>query len=535
MLRDYQKWAIADLYNWMTENEGNPCLVLPTGAGKSHIIAALCKDALQNWPETRILMVTHQKELIEQNAAKLRQHWPMAPLGIYSASIGQRVLGESITFAGIQSLIRRIDELGHVDLVFIDECHLVNHADEGSYRVLVSTLKETNPNLRVVGLTATPYRLGHGYITEKPAIFDGLVEPVSIEELVYKGFLAPLRSKLTKTRLDTSGVHKRGGEFIERELQRAVDRDDVNGPIVREVIELAGDRQSWLFFCAGVEHAAHIRDELQAQGIDAECVTGATPKTEREDILRRFREGSLRAVTNANVLTTGFDHPGIDVIAMLRPTMSTALYVQMAGRGMRPSPGKTDCLVLDFAGNVSTHGPITAVNPQRVRGDGEGEAMIPCKACEQCFELCPVACRTCPACGAAFPEPERGRNLELHDDDIMGTEEHLLQMPVAEWQWRKHVSKASGKEMLSVSYYKSIFENSCVTEYFPVMHEGFAQARAVQQVADIAFRSSAPREVLNLVDLEAAARLMNAGKPPARIKYKRDGKFFRIMKREWAS
>lgn len=532
MLRDYQARAISDLYAWFEQNpEGNPCLVLPTGSGKSHVIAALCKDALQSWPNTRILMLTHQKELIEQNAAKLRQHWPGAPLGIYSASVGRRELGEPITFAGIQSIVRKMDKIGKVDLVIIDECHLVSHEDEGSYRTLLRSLRDTNENLRVIGLTATPYRLGHGLITDPPALFHDLIEPVSIEELVYKGYLAPLRSKLTTTRLDTSKVHKRGGEFIERELQQAVDRDEVNEPIVREVIELAGERKSWLFFCAGVKHAERIRDELRRQGIDAECVTGDTPKAERVRILDEFKSGSLRAVTNANVLTTGFDAPNIDLIAMLRPTMSTSLYVQMAGRGMRTKQHTDHCLVLDFAGVVSMHGPITAVDPGQRRGDGEGESMVPAKACEQCHELCAPACRVCPACGTPFPEP-RSKELELHDDDIMGTDD-LKHMEVTDWMWRRHVSKASGKEMLACSYYSSPLEPSRVTEYFPVLHEGYAQQKAVKAVAEIASRSEAPGSVLNMLDMADCAAALQAGKPPKSIDYKRDGKFYRVIRRHW--
>jgi DNA repair protein RadD len=152
ILRDYQSRTIQQLYDWFAAgNEGNPCLVLPTGSGKSHIVAALCKDALQNWPETRILMLTHVKELIEQNAEKMRLHWPGAPMGIYSASIGRRDLGEPITFAGIQSVRSKARDLGHVDLVIIDECHLVNHHDAGGYRTLLANLKGINPHLRVVG------------------------------------------------------------------------------------------------------------------------------------------------------------------------------------------------------------------------------------------------------------------------------------------------------------------------------------------------------------------------------------------------
>ena len=141
MLREYQQRAINQLYAWFSAgNEGNPCLVLPTGAGKSHVVAALCKDALQQWPETRILMLTHVKELIEQNAEKMRQHWPGAPMGIYSASIGKRQLGEPITFAGIQSVRTKARLIGHIDLVIIDECHLVNHKDEGGYRGMLADL-----------------------------------------------------------------------------------------------------------------------------------------------------------------------------------------------------------------------------------------------------------------------------------------------------------------------------------------------------------------------------------------------------------
>ena len=444
-LRDYQQRAIDQLYAWFEAgNEGNPCVVLPTGSGKSHIVASLCKDALQNWPETQLLVLSHVKEILEQNAEKMRHHWPGAPMGIYSASIGKKQLGEPITFAGIQSVRKKAKQIGHVDLVIIDECHLVNHKDEGGYRQFIADLKTINPALRVIGLTATPYRLGHGLITDKPALFDALIEPVSIEELVFKGYLATLRSKVTKERLDTSGVHKRGGEFIESELQAAVDTDEKNRSVVQEVIELAGDRRAWLFFCTGVKHAQRVCDELNSRGIAAACVTGETPKKEREQILADYKSGKLRALTNANVLTTGFDYPDIDLIAMLRPTMSASLYVQMAGRGMRPKSHTDHCLVLDFAGVVATHGPITAVQPSKKAGEGNGEA--PVKVCENCGELCAIAVSICPACGHPFPEPQK-KKLELHHDDIMGLEGKDL--AVTSWTWRKHVSRASGKEMLS--------------------------------------------------------------------------------------
>lgn len=529
MLREYQQRAIDMLYAWFEAGgRGNPCLVLPTGSGKSHIVAALCKDALQNWPETRVLMLTHVKELIEQNAEKMRLHWPGAPMGIYSASIGKKQLGEPITFAGIQSVRSKARELGHIDLVIIDECHLVNHKDEGGYRKLLGELKAINPALRVVGLTATPYRLGHGLITDKPALFDDLIEPVSIEELVFKNYLAPLRSKVTKAKLDTSGVHKRGGEFIEAELQAAVNTDANNLTVVQEVIELAGERKAWLFFCAGVKHAENVAFVLSTiHGIPAACVTGETPKKEREQLLADFKAGRLRALTNANVLTTGFDYPDIDLIAMLRPTMSASLYVQMAGRGMRVKSHTDHCLVLDFAGVVATHGPITAVQPPKKAGEGNGEA--PVKVCDNCGELCAIAARVCSACGHAFPEPEK-RKLELRQDDIMGLEG--IDLDVTGWTWRKHVSRASGKEMIAVTYYGGL-SDPAITEYLPIMHEGYAGQKAMQQLVTMAERGKMAPGGLNVQTLEEMVANLNQTQPPRSIEFKRDGKFFRVMRRRW--
>ena len=527
MLREYQTRTLDQLYAWFEAgNQGNPCLVLPTGSGKSHIVAALCKDALQNWPETRILMLTHVRELIEQNADKMRLHWPNAPMGIYSAGLRQKELGEPITFGGIQSVRNKAKEIGHVDLVIIDECHLVSHKDQGGYRTLLSDLYQTNPNLRVIGLTATPYRLGHGYITDKPAIFSALIEPTSIEELIHKKYLSTLRSKLTTTKLEVDGVHKRGGEYIESELQAAVDTKDKNVKVVREIIKLGAERHSWLIFCAGVAHAHHVKEALTDQGIVAQCVTGETPSAERDKMLTDFKSGRIRALTNANVLTTGFDAPGIDLIAMLRPTMSPGLYVQMAGRGLRIAEGKTDCLVLDFAGVVEQHGPITAVNPPPKKGDKVGEA--PVKVCDNCQEICGLSARVCPACGTLFPEPVRP-TLKLSNLDIMGFDGTDLE--VSSWHWRKHISRASGKEMLSVSYYGGLSDPP-VTEYLAVTHDGYAGEKSRRLLSEVAHRAGVTLDY-GVSELHQMAGQMTEGRPPAQIEFKREGRFFTVLKRTW--
>lgn len=527
MLRSYQKRAIDDLYAWFSKNDGHPCLVLPTGAGKSHVVAALCKDALQTWPDTRVLMLSHVKEILEQNAEKLRQHWPNAPMGIYSAGLGRRQLGEPITFAGIQSIRNKADQIGHIDLCIIDECHLVSHKDQGGYRDLLAKLRVYNPSMRIVGLTATPYRLGHGLITDEPAIFSELIEPVSIEELVYHGFLSKLTSKATDSGFDLSGVHKRGGEYIEAELAAAVNTTDQNDRVVAEVIALAGDRKAWLFFCTGVDHARAIAGLLNQRGIAADCVTGDTPKAERERIIAEFKAGRLRALTNANVLTTGFDYPDIDLIAMLRPTMSPGLYVQMAGRGMRLKSHTDHCLVLDFAGVVRQHGPIIAVQPPSKSG-GNGEA--PTKACPECHEILVLNAAQCTNCGHEFAKDEEKEEaeLKLHNDDIMGIDGSEL--AVKKWKWVVHTSKASGKRMLKVTYYGALSDPP-VTEYFTVLHHGYAGEKAVRVVRSIADKAHAPLPANPT--LEDGAELLTLGVPPATINYRKDGKFYRVLKRTW--
>ena len=534
-LRDYQQRVLDDLDNWFRISKlKHPCLVLPTGSGKSHIIAAFCKAAIQSWPNTKILMLTHVKELIEQNAARMREHWPDAPLGIYSSGMGLRQLGNSITFAGIQSVRKRGHEIGHIDIIIIDECHLVGHKTEGGYRTLIDVLTSINPNLRVVGLTATPYRLGHGVITDKPAIFDALLESVRIPELIYKGFLATLQSKKTKTELDTSSVHKRGGEFIESELQSAVDTDLQNSMVVSETIERAGDRRSWLFFCSGVEHSYHIADQLNRYGIVTETVTGNTPKKERTRILADFRSGKIKALTNANVLTTGFDHPDLDLIVMLRPTMSAVLYIQMAGRGMRPKSHTDHCMVLDFAGNVSRHGPITSVDaPQKVT---EGGGVPPVKVCPECHELVHPSVMICPSCEHEFPgkDKKKGANLKLHDDDIMGIAWN--DMTIESWTWSAHTSKQSGKDMLMVRYYGTKLSDPIVSEYLCITHDGYAGEIARKLLMKIIWDSKEFSRYGPEIgdDMEkTAGNLNDAVARPKRIEYKRDGKFFKVMNRSW--
>lgn len=524
--RDYQTLSIEMPFEYMANNPGNPCLELPTGSGKSIIVAGICKKVMDNWPDSKIIMLTHQKELIEQNAEKMRLIWPNAPMGIYSASVGKRQLGEPITFAGIQSIVNKKELLGKVDLIIVDECDLINNKQQGSYRILIDYLQTRNKHMRVIGLTATPYRLGQGMITDgEDAIFNDILKPITIHELIDQGYLAPLRSKLTDIKMDFSGVSVRGGDYSEKEKNEAAVKCD-NELIVDEAIALAGNRKAWLFFCAGVDHAAMIKDLLISKDIAADIVTGATPKKERERILSEYKAGKIRALTNANVLTTGFDYPDIDMIAFLSPTLSARKYVQMAGRGMRLKSHTDHCLVLDFAGLIKKHGPVTDIaKPQQSK---KGEA--PIKVCEQCQEIVHLSAQFCPGCGFQFYELDDSRQkMELDKQSCIMGMDKIKTKPISTWYWAEHISAKSGNAMIKVTYYEGL---NCrgVTEYFPVLNNSERGNKAVQTIYNIAEKSGANINCNNLLEL---AEALNKSKPPSYIKYESKGNLSTVYSRAW--
>jgi DNA repair protein RadD len=531
-LRPYQKRAIDQLYDWFRHNPtGNPVLNMPGGSGKSVVIASLAKDALQNWPDTRVLMLVSSKELVDQNSKKLRQIWPNAPMGIVSASLGKRQFGEPITYAGIGSVAKKALKIGHIDLCLIDEVHMCSTNDEGMYRNLIKDLLQINANMRIVGFSASPYRLGHGMINEgKNVIFKDILEPVSIEELVYHKHLVPLRSKLTDHKLDSKGLHKRGGEFIAAEMEAAYNTSEHNLALALEVADRAKDRDHWLVFCSGRDHAESLAKCFNQIGVPADFLVTPIAKSERERKLANFESGKIRVLCNVGILTTGYDFPALDCIVFARSTMSPGLYLQMAVRGMRPCHeiNKEDCLVLDFAGVVAQHGPITAIQAKSPsqKSDNSGEA--PVKVCDNCNELVAISQRECPSCGYNFPPPEE-KVYKLHQDDIMGL--GVLEMPVKSWRWRKHTSRTSGKDMLAVSYYGAL-SDPVVTEYFPILHDGYAGTKAMKAITNIATESGV--SFSDLEGLEDMAKALYDGILPRQIKFKVDGKFHRVLERIWA-
>lgn len=522
-LRDYQSAAIDATYDWFGAGKGNPLIVAPTGAGKSVILSEFIRRAVSDFEGTRIVCATHVKELIAQNCGALTRLWPGAPVGIYSAGLGRRQLGRQITFVGIQSVAKKAAQFGYVDLLIVDECHLIPRSGGAQYQKFIAGLREVNPDMKVVGLTATPFRLDSGRLDMGDgAIFDGIAYDIPIPLLVNRGYLAPLISKRPDTVMDTAGLHTRAGEFIDKEMDERFNTDEVTKAAVGEVMHLGKDRKSWLLFCISVDHAMAVRDELRAKGIATECVTGTTDKSERSRILADFKAGRIRAVTNVNVLTTGFDAPMTDLLAFLRPTQSLGLYMQMAGRAMRIADGKENGLVLDFAGNVARHGPVDAVSVTdtgpKDKGDGEPGEM-PSKTCPECNEILFIGARECP-CGFIFPEPEPKIERTASTDAIMNMTAHDEWLPVTDFAVAKHNPRDGRPCSLRVEY---LVNGKVIKEWVCFDHAGFPRQKAVQWWHQKA-GTTPPDSVEDALERQGEIRA------PDEVVVRKEGKFQKITR-----
>lgn len=518
-LRPYQEEAIESTLRYFDENAGNPLIVLPTGTGKSVVIAEFCRQVLDKWPDTKILVLTHVRELIRQNYDELKGLWPDAPAGINSAGLKKREYDPPIVFCGIQSVHKKASRFVKVDLVLVDEAHLIPRKTNTMYQRFLKNLQIMNPHTKVVGLTATPYRLDSGLLhSGDGALFDAVSYDAELKEMVEKGYLTKLVSKQPKTRLDVTGVGIRGGDFIPAELAKAVDRNDVNELVVSEIMQLGAERKSWLIFCASVEHARHVAEIVRRYGVSCETIFGETPATERDQIIKDFKAGKIRALASMGVLTTGFNAPAVDLIALLRPTQSTGLYIQIMGRGMRNSPGKEDCLVLDFAGNVARHGPVDMVNPKKPRkSTGEGDA--PTKTCPSCQSIVFAGCRTCEDCGYEWPEKPPDIDQTATTLAVMSIDAPAEWLKVNTVTYRAH--KKPGKpDSMRVEYRCGL---NFISEWICLEHKGYPRDKAIKWWRA---RMTGPGVLPNTV-AEGIAQSATL-KKPVEIKVQKNGKYTEI-------
>ena len=418
-LRPYQNDAVQSVYRHLRERDNNPCVVIPTAGGKSLCIAQVAKDAVTVW-NGRVMILAHVKELVEQNAAKLKSICPELKVGIYSAGLDSRETDAPVIVAGIQSVYNKIDAFKPFDLVMIDEVHMVPPDGEGRYRTFLEAAKRVNPRVRLVGWTATPYRTQGGLICKPENLLNEVCYEIGVKELINRGYISNITAKAGRHAPDTDGLHIRAGEFVAEDVEKLMGEDGLVNSACREIVELTKDRQACLVFCTSVAHCKKVAATItKLSGEECAIVTGDTPADEREETIKRLRGETVKAdlfsdkpplkyCCNVSVLTTGTDIPRLDTIALLRPTNSPGLLVQMVGRGFRLSPEthKTECLVLDYGRNIERHGPIDMI---KVKEPGQGGGGPLAKVCPKCQTIVNLPVMLCPECGYQWPrkEPER--------------------------------------------------------------------------------------------------------------------------------
>jgi superfamily II DNA or RNA helicase len=428
-LRPYQLKILADIEDAFRAGHRRPCVVAPTGSGKTVMFAELIRGERQ--AGGRALALAHRRELITQTSRKLaaarvlhgiimpgEPSWPM--LDVQVASV------PTLLARGIR---RETMALPPADLGIIDEAH---HTPAASYLEICAAY----PDTRWVGFTATPER-GDG--RGLGGFFDVLIEGPQVAELIELGHLVGTRT-YAPANPDLAGVETRQGDYVTSQLEDRMDRAKLVGDIVQHWHKL-GEGRKTVVFAVSVGHSVHIRDAFLEAGISAAHIDGKTPREERDATLAQLAAGEIRVVTNCMVLTEGWDCPDVGCIVLARPTKKMGLYRQMVGRGLRPAPGKADCIVIDHAGAVHRHGfaedhvewtldpDNRAVNASAAAHGAPGEPGSRIVECSNCGAL-RTAGEPCGACGFK-PEP-RPRYVP-HVDGDLGLVDRQRRVKPADW------------------------------------------------------------------------------------------------------
>jgi len=458
---DYQQEAIDAIFDYFRSNKGNPLVVAPTGSGKSVIIAEFTRIVKSWWPNQKILILSHDMEILSQDHKAVSRQNPDLEIGLYSAGLKSKVI-KDITVAGIQSVYKQPDLFTDFNIVLLDEAHTVRYDNDSMYMKFLKALGKP-----VIGFTATPFRLGTGYLhLGDKAFFDDIIYTIKIKTLQDQGKLCKITNKQPGITMDASAIKKQAGDFIIKELSMAFDKEAITAEIVQDLALYKDVREKWLVYAIDIEHCEHIAEKLNEVGVKSEAIHSKTGLA-RGPIIDKFKQGQYQALVSVAMLTTGVDIPEVDMIVLMRPTASPVLHVQIIGRGMRVAEGKEDCLVRDYAGNLQRNGPIDAP-VIKLAGDGNGQPIM--KVCEECDEIVHIAVRTCPACGTEFIFKHNLTSMAAGGEVIS----RELWYPVTGIYYDYYVG-GRGRPMLLVTHVCGI---TSFKKYVPIEHGGRATYQA---------------------------------------------------------
>ena len=411
-LRPYQQDALNAVLDAF-QRQRSVLLEAACGAGKTILFSSIIRHFAEKYPAMRSVILAHREQLVKQARDKLLKVWPEGEdkVGMACKSACSTVeLEKPVVIASPQTLAARIGSMPPVQLAIVDEVHRLPPADRKSqYGGLMEALRGYYPEMRLLGVTATPYRLNHGYIYgdkcrhPEQNWFSDLSYKVGIYDLQAQGFLVPLKLYIAdEPDLSDVGTSSTGDWNID-ELAEAMSKSVHVNSAVEAVQRYASDRKHIVVFGVTIEHAEVLRDVFREAGYSTVAVHSKMPKAERDAALYAFDRGDVQVVCNVGVLTEGWDCTSVDCMVMCRPTKSAALYCQMAGRGLRLHEGKTDCLMLDLSGNYAEHGRPEEPRVKMGRESGEGDGSWECPECHFVNE---PKDRVCASCGYERPEPE---------------------------------------------------------------------------------------------------------------------------------
>jgi DNA repair protein RadD len=504
MLRIYQQAAVDAIISWLKYKDCPAIGVLPTGSGKTHVFAALIEHYYNMG--FRICLLAHRKELLTQASSKIT-----VPHSFYSASVGEKNANSRVVVAGIHSICNK--DVGEFDIILIDECHRLSNSNEGMYWNFI----RRSPNAKVAALTATPHRLEGGALG-----WGEIVYSIDYKHLQEAGYLAPLTNKLS-CEPSLKDIKITLSEYHEGQLADVMSEPDLLELSIKKIMAYSVGRNSIMIFCVTVKHAELLNDAMRLNGMDATIVTGNTADNIRDDIIASFKSGQIRFLINCMVLLEGFDAPDVDMIVCLRPTKSRSLWWQMMGRGVRLSPKKKDCLLIDMAGNLREHGGMGMPFVEKAYKEAATDRGKTCPVCE---EFVAVKQRQC-ACGYEFPEQEerKANHLKNHDSktSVVYEPQPDIQYDVKDVGYYKHVKKATGSISLRVDYY-------CDGANYGKISEWVAPFKAQQFFYE---RGITLTKTMSAETIDELVLIAEGLKKPESIVVSQDGQWQRVSKYIW--
>ena len=540
--REYQETTIQKVINCLDYGE-NALISAPTGAGKAYILAKVSEYFLRKIDDFKVLILMDREILVKQLQETFKQVNNNIKTGICCASLNlEKEIDKQVTIATRQSIINVIENLPKINLIIIDEAHLLGlykegkDEYEGQFRQIIKFLSQKNPKIRLFGCTATPYTLQHGWLfgtCNKPgytAYFKKITHKISYDNLIKDNYLCQLKGEIQKNNVNLDDVPiASNGDFKIQELSEEM---ILHVKTLEDAINnFAKDRKHILIFCVNIEHVLAVKQVLK----NSVEIHSQQNKHQRKMSLKLFKSGRVRIAISVNILSIGFDFSAVDCIILARPTTSPALCLQQIGRGLRIHSGKENCLLIDVTGNVKKHFPKFDLDRPVVNIPDAGktkEKEPPAKkVCPECLADLYLALKICPECGFEFPDKFIEEYKDLPEMESINFKKAPPELPkifdVLNIYPSIHTSKKSGKKLLKIelTYYdkkihpESVYIWLCLPDYY----SGYAVQQSKKKWRWFS-DTDLPENLQDAIEIAS-----NFIKPDKMICKKKDTKFYEVL------